>query len=241
MRYILYLVFFTAISLSTYSQTGKVEGKITDSKTGRTLGGVSVIVVGNSKGIATDQDGRFVLTLPAAKAQVIRVSSVGYQTKEIENVAVDANGLINLDLVMETATKTEEEIVIRTTRRQETTAALIAYQKNTNTVSQVVSAETIKRSPDKNTSEVLKRIPGTSIQEGKYIIVRGLNDRYNQTMLNGILLGTTEPDRKTFSFDIFPAGMIDNIIVNKAFVPEFSGEWAGGLVQVNTKDVPAKN
>lgn len=241
MRYILYLVFFTAISLSTFSQTGKVEGKITDSKTGKTLSGVSITVVGNSKGVATDLDGRFVLTLPAAKSQIIRVSSVGYQTKEIENVEVNADALINLDVVMETATKTEAEIVIRTTRRQETTAALIAYQKNTNTVAQVVSAESIKRSPDKNTSEVLKRIPGTSIQEGKYIIVRGLNDRYNQTMLNGILLGTTEPDRKTFSFDIFPAGMIDNIIVNKAFVPEFSGEWAGGLVQVNTKDVPAKN
>ncbi len=181
------------------------------------------------------------LTLPAVKPQVIRVSSVGYQTKEIENVAVAANALSNLDVVMETATKTEAEIVIKTTRREETTAALIAYQKNTNTVAQVVSAESIKRSPDKNTSEVLKRIPGTSIQEGKYIIVRGLNDRYNATMLNGILLGTTEPDRKTFSFDIFPAGMIDNIIINKAFVPELPGEWAGGLVQVNTKDVPAKN
>ncbi|MEP7253965.1 MAG: carboxypeptidase-like regulatory domain-containing protein, partial [Ginsengibacter sp.] len=241
MRYILYSFFLTAISLSTYAQTGKVEGKISDSKTGKLLSGVSVTVVGNSKGIATDQDGHFVLTLPAGKAQVVRVSSVGYQTKEIENVEVNANSLINLDVVMETATKTEQEIVIRTTRRQETVSALIAYQKNTNTVAQVVSAESIKRSPDKNTSEVLKRIPGTSIQEGKYIIVRGLNDRYNATMLNGILLGTTEPDRKTFSFDIFPAGMIDNIIINKAFVPELPGEWAGGLVQVNTKDVPAKN
>lgn len=241
MRYLFYLVFFTAISLSSYSQTGKVEGKITDATTGKPLTGASVTVAGNSKGVASDLDGRFVLTLPAAKPQIIRVSSVGYQTKEIENVEVANNTLTNLDVVMETATKTEAEIVIRTTRREETTAALIAYQKNTNTVAQVVSAESIKRSPDKNTSEVLKRIPGTSIQEGKYIIVRGLNDRYNATMLNGILLGTTEPDRKTFSFDIFPAGMIDNIIINKAFVPELSGEWAGGLVQVNTKDVPAKN
>ncbi len=241
MRYILYLVFFTAISLSTYSQSGKVEGKITDSKTGKTLSGVSVTVAGESKGVATDLDGRFVLTLAAGKPRIIRVSSVGYQTKEISNVEVASNALINLDVVMEPATKTEAEIVIKVTRREETTAALIAYQKNTNTVAQVVSAESIKRSPDKNTSEVLKRIPGTSIQEGKYIIVRGLNDRYNATMLNGVLLGTTEPDRKTFSFDIFPAGMIDNIIINKAFVPELSGEWAGGLVQVNTKDVPAKN
>ena len=88
MRYILYLVFFTAISFSTYSQTGKVEGKITDSKTGKTINGVSVTVAGNSKGVATDRTGDFVLTLPAGKPQVIRVSSVGYQTKEIENVAV---------------------------------------------------------------------------------------------------------------------------------------------------------
>jgi hypothetical protein len=60
-------------------------------------------------------------------------------------------------------------------------------------------------------------------------------------MLNGILLSSTEPDRKTFSFDIFPASIIDNIIINKAFVPELPGEWAGGIIQVNTKDVPAQN
>src|SRR5687768_11108782 len=59
-------------------------------------------------------------------------------------------------------------------------------------------------------------------------------------MLNGILLASTEPDRKTFSFDLFPASMIDNIIINKAFVPELPGEWAGGLVQVNTKDIPSR-
>ncbi len=241
MRQIFYAVFFMIFSLSAFSQIAKVEGKIVDSKTGTPLSGVSVTLVGETRGVATDIDGRYVLNVPAGKPTVIRITSIGYQTKEVESTEAKAGELLNLDVVLETAVKTEAEIVIRTTRRQETTAALIAYQKNTNTVAQVVSAESIKRSPDKNTSEVLKRIPGTSIQEGKYIVVRGLNDRYNQTMLNGILLGTTEPDRKTFSFDIFPAGMIDNIIVNKAFLPEFSGEWAGGLVQVNTKDVPAKN
>ena len=60
-------------------------------------------------------------------------------------------------------------------------------------------------------------------------------------MLNGILLSSTEPDRKTFSFDLIPAAMIDNIIINKAFVPEYPGEWAGGLIQVNTKDIPTRN
>jgi len=88
--------------------------------------------------------------------------------------------------------------------RLESVASIISFQKNTNTVASVISAESIRRSPDKKTGEVLKRTPGTSIQEGKYLIVRGLADRYNQAMLNGILLSSTEPDRKTFSFDIFP-------------------------------------
>src|SRR5665647_633444 len=241
MRYFISLFIITLFSINSFAQSGKVEGKITDFKTGQLLSGISVSIVGNDKGVITNQDGHFIITISSGTPQSIRISSVGYKTKVIENVQVAANEVINLDIVLETSIKTEEEIVIKTTLRQETTAALIAYQKNTNTVAQVVSAESIKRSPDKNTSEILKRVPGISIQEGKYIIVRGLNDRYNQTMLNGILMGTTEPDRKTFSFDIFPAGMIDNLIINKAFVPEFSGEWAGGLVQVNTKDVPAKN
>jgi len=65
-------------------------------------------------------------------------------------------------------------------------------------VAQVISAEAIRRSPDRNTGEALKRVTGLSIQEGRYIIVRGLSDRYNQAMLNGILLSSTEPDRKNF-------------------------------------------
>ena len=138
-------------------------------------------------------------------------------------------------------TKTESEVLIKGSARREKTIALISYQKNTNTIAQVISAETIKRSPDKNTGEILKRIPGTSVQEGKYLVVRGLSDRYNQAMLNGILMSSTEPDRKTFSYDIFPAAMVDNIIINKAFVPELPGEWAGGLIQVNTRDVPLSN
>lgn len=240
MRYFITL-FIIIFSLNASSQTGKVEGKITDSKTNQPLSGVSVSVDTDSKGVITDMEGHYVITITSGEAHVLTITSIGYKTKEVSDVAVTPGQVITLNVLLETAAKTENEIVIRTTRRQETTAALIAYQKNTSVVAQVVSAESIKRSPDKNTSEILKRVPGISIQEGKYIIVRGLNDRYNQTMLNGILMGTTEPDRKTFSFDIFPAGMIDNLIINKAFLPEFSGEWAGGLVQVNTKDVPSKD
>ncbi|MBK7375344.1 MAG: outer membrane beta-barrel protein [Chitinophagaceae bacterium] len=151
-----------------------------------------------------------------------------------------AGQVSRIDINLDKLAKTEDAVVVRTTSaRKESAAALITYQRNTSVVAQVISAETIKRSPDKNTGEVLKRVTGTSVQEGKYLVVRGLSDRYNMAMLNGIALSSTEPDRKTFSFDIFPAAMIDNIVMNKTFIPELPGEWAGGLVQVQTKDVPA--
>lgn len=240
MKSLALILSFLTLTLFADAQVGQVEGKITDAQTGTRLSGVSIEVDG-VKSVASNVDGGFVLTLPAGKKYAIKFSSVGYQSKVLEDVEVKAGATISLDVVLTRAAKTQEAVVVRSSARKETTAALISYQKNTTVVAQVVSAEAIKRSPDKNTGEVLKRVPGTSIQEGKYIVVRGLADRYNQAMINGILMSSTEPDRKTFSFDIIPSSMIDNIIINKSFIPELPGEWAGGLIQVNTKDVPARN
>lgn len=241
MKFIVAFVIFFPFSFDVSAQTGQIEGKLTDVKSGARLSGVSIQVEGTGKTVTSNTEGSFVITLPADKKYSIKISSVGYQQKILDDVEVLPNQTNSIDIVLVRASKTEDAVVIRSTARKETAAALIAYQKNTPVVAQVVSAEAIRRSPDKNTGEVLKRVPGTSVQEGKYLIVRGLADRYNQAMLNGVLLSSTEPDRKTFSFDIIPSAMIDNIIMNKAFIPELPGEWAGGLIQVNTKDVPSKN
>jgi TonB-dependent receptor len=241
MRQIPFTILLVLSTLISFAQKGKIEGKVTDSKTGSKLSGVSISVDGDKTTTASNTDGYFIITVNAGK-HTIRLTSVGYSTKEITEVEVVENQVLNLDLQMETASKTETNIIVKSSSaKKETINSLIAYQKNTPVVAQVISAEAIRRSPDKNTGEVLKRVPGTSVQDGKYLVVRGLADRYNQAMLNGILLSSTEPDRKTFSFDIIPSAMIDNIIVNKSFIPELPGEWAGGLIQVNTKDVPAKN
>jgi outer membrane receptor protein involved in Fe transport len=220
------------------SQTGKITGKVFNAKNEPVIG--ASVTIANGRGVSTDLEGRYTLTLAPGKVTVT-VSALGYGKKEIADVEVIANKITDLDITVEQASKELDAVAVRSTgTRKETVNALIQFQKNTSTVSQVISAEAIRRSPDKNTGEVLKRVPGTSVQEGKYLVVRGLSDRYNQAMLNGTLLSSTEPDRKTFSFDIFPSQMIDNIIINKAFVPELPGEWAGGLVQINTKDVPTK-
>lgn len=242
MRSFIFLSVFILFSFSSLAQSVKVEGKVTDSKTGQPLAGVSVIEKNTQKGTATDIDGHYILTVDNS-AKVSLIFSYNGVTQQVDDVQLSAGKIAYQNLSLQQREKTEDAVVVRSasTSKKVTAASLIAFQKNTNTVAQVISAEAIRRSPDKNTGEVLKRVPGISLQEGKYIIVRGLADRYNAALLNGVLMSSTEPDRKTFSFDIIPSSLIDNIIVNKAFVPEYPGEWAGGLIQVNTKDVPAKN
>ncbi len=238
-------LFLTTFFLGLFSilhaqQTLRLSGKILNEKN-EPLPAVTVKIVGG--GIVTsDVEGRFALNLVPGKKYELEFTAVGYNTKHISDVEVSPTQANELNIVLEVKATTGENVTVsaRSNARRETAASLIAFQKNTNTVASVISAESIRRSPDRNTGEVLKRTPGASIQEGRFIIVRGLADRYNQAMLNGILLTSTEPDRKTFSFDLIPAQMIDNIVINKAFVPEYPGEWAGGLIQVNTKDIPSK-
>ena len=242
MRSTFLLTLFILTSLISFAQKSKIEGKVIDSKTGQPLVGVSVVNKATKQGSATDVEGRYSINVEGA-SKISLLFTYNGVTQQIDEIEIKTGVITTQDLSLTQREKTEEAIIIRSpsTARRESAASLITFQKNTNTVASVISAEAIRRSPDRNTGEILKRTPGTSIQDGKFIVVRGLADRYNQAMLNGILLTSTEPDRKTFSFDLIPAQMIDNIIINKAFVPEYPGEWAGGLIQVNTKDIPAKN
>ncbi|MBC8034563.1 MAG: carboxypeptidase-like regulatory domain-containing protein [Chitinophagaceae bacterium] len=237
---LLVVLLFSIVSLA---QTGKISGKILNEKN-EPLQGVSIKIEGAARGTSSDVEGRYTLTLPTGIQHTIKFSAVGYEEKVVDEVVVAAGENVDLPVILKVASKDLGEVTVTATRstlKKETVNSLIQFQKNTNTVASVISAESIRRSPDRNTGEVLKRTPGASLVEGKFLVVRGLADRYNLAMLNGVSLSSTEPDRKTFSFDLIPANMIDNIIINKAFVPEFPAEWAGGLIQVNTKDVPSQN
>lgn len=237
-----FLFILLLVSVSAFSQNGKLTGKVLNGKN-EPLAGVSVKISGAAGGTATSIDGQFSLNLSPDRKYTVVFSAVGYIEKTVDDIEIVAGKVTELNIVLEVKGKDLGTVTVTASRsnaRRETASSAISFQKNTNTVASVISAETIRRSPDRNTSEVLKRTPGASIQEGRFIVVRGLADRYNQAMINGILLTSTEPDRKTFSFDLIPAAMIDNIVINKAFVPEYPGEWAGGLIQVNTKDIPSK-
>ncbi len=227
------------VTSNTFAQgTGKIVGKITDKKTGETLIGVSVKVTGASKGTTSDVEGRYTLGGLETGNLTVEFSYVGYPTKKISDIAAVSGKVTNLDVVMEESGQMLEAVVITATAKQESIGGLYAQQKNAISMSSGISADQIKRSPDRNTSEVLKRVSGASIQDNKFIVVRGLADRYNTTALNNTMLPSTEPDRKAFSFDIIPSSLVDRIVINKTAAPNLPGDFAGGMIQIMTKDVP---
>ncbi|HET9433244.1 MAG TPA: carboxypeptidase-like regulatory domain-containing protein, partial [Chitinophagaceae bacterium] len=155
-----------------FTQTAKLNGKILNKKNEPVVG-ASIQIDGSNTGTNSDVDGNFSLSLSVGKKYTLIISSVNYETKTISDVEA-VNGQTNeLQVVLDESTKnTLSDVVVKATSssaRKETAAALIQFQKNTNTVASVISAEAIRRSPDKNTGDVLKRIPGASVQEGKYL------------------------------------------------------------------------
>jgi hypothetical protein len=242
MRYRTMLVFISLVFSALISQAQTtLTGKVINPQN-EPLTGVSIKIKGSSTGTATNVEGRYSLNVKAGEKYTIEVSLIGYEGKSISEVEILAGQDNILDIVLTPAEKNLETVTVRaTTRRQENTVALLNFQKNNSALSSGLAADFIKRTPDKNTGEVLRRVSGASIQDNKYVIVRGLSDRYNQALINNAPMPSSEPDKKAFSFDIIPSSMIDNIIINKTATPDLPGEFAGGLVQINTKDVPTKN
>ncbi|WP_114937671.1 TonB-dependent receptor [Mucilaginibacter endophyticus] len=234
-------VFFFTLKVSAQGN-GKIIGKIIDQKTSETLIGATVGIDGTTKGAAANVDGRYVLTDVKPGKYTLVIKYIGYQTKSISDVEVKAGQVTTLDIAMASgATTALKEVVVKSTYRQASVASLYATQKNSASISDGISSELIRRAPDRNTSDVLKRVSGTTIQDNKFVIVRGLSDRYNSASLDGAPLPSTEPNRKAFSFDIVPSNLVENIVISKTATPDLQGDFAGGSVQIQTKDIPDQN
>jgi hypothetical protein len=129
------------------------------------------------------------------------------------------------------------EFIIKSVPKKISEVSIINTIRKSSVISDGISINFIKKTPDRTVGDALKRISGITIQNDKFILVRGLADRYNSAMLNKTLLPSTEPDRRAFSFDIIPTALIDNIIVYKSASANTPGDVSGGLIQITTKEV----
>ena len=182
---------------------------------------------------ASNQNAEFTITLNPGVYQ-IKSSYIGY-FDFVKEIKITSDTTLNI--LFEEETKQLSEVVVRAAPQKITEASVVRTVRNSSVVSDGLSIEFIKKTPDRNVGDALKRVNGVTIQNDKFVLVRGLSDRYNSAILNKTLLPSTEPDRRAFSFDIIPTALIDNIIVSKSSSANQPGDWSGGLVQITTKEV----
>lgn len=237
---VLTLAFLFTVAMA-FAQTGGISGKIVDAKTGEELIGVSVSVEGTSYGASTDFEGKFVINNLKPGVYNLNISYISYKKKQVSSITVKAKEVSSVSVAMDPITNDLNEVVVKAEVKRESSAGLLIQQKNSATISDGISADNIRKTPDRNTSDVLKRVSGASIQDNKFAIIRGLNERYTTAYLNGAPLPSSESDKKAFSFDIFPSNLLDNLVILKTATPDMPGEFGGGIIEINTKSVPDNN
>ncbi|MRG48197.1 TonB-dependent receptor plug domain-containing protein [Chitinophaga sp. SYP-B3965] len=218
---------------------GRISGRISDDR-GETLPGASIKVIETGNGTQAGADGSYILNIPPG-TYTLEISYMSFTTQRVTGVVVTEDKNTPLDIALKPDAKGLKVVVVTATYRKASIEGLLTRQKNAAEVSNGISADQISRTPDKNIGESLKRISGVSSIDNKFVLVRGIGERYNAVMLDGTVLPSTEAQSRSFSFDLIPSNMVDNVVVSKTVTPDMNASFGGGLIQVNTKDIPNEN
>jgi outer membrane receptor protein involved in Fe transport len=231
------LLFFVCLlaGLSAYSQ-GTVRGKVTDNL-GETVIGANVVFKEDpSKGTITDFDGNFSLEIASPDPVVIVVSFISFTSTEITvNPKNGETIVVNVDLKPKDFELEGVEIIAKADKSGDYYMEKI--RKNSATSIDFISNATMQRNGDSQVSAAIQRVPGVS-NVGGNITVRGLADRYLLTSVNGLILPTLDPFTNNINLDIFPSGLVDNLVITKTGSPDLPGDWSGAFVSLETKDYP---
>ena len=236
-RGIIVLGLLSAASMPTWAQ--QIKGVVIDQKSKETLIGAVVTVDGTNVKAITNIDGNFQIDgLDKDKKYTLYINYVGYKTQKIDGVqAKDADQVIAL----QPDEQQLKEVTITAVERRNTDAAMIQVAKSSPVIVSNVSAQEISRTQDTNAGEVIRRVPGVSLIDDKFVMVRGLSQRYNNVWVNGGAVPSSEADSRAFSFDIIPSSQIDNLTIVKSPTAEYPADYSGGFIIVNTKEIPAEN
>ncbi len=245
MRKILQTIILILISpffIIPVSGQGTLKGIVRDKKNNETIVGANVrLKAATLLGAATNLDGSYSIgNIPAGTYDVI-CSFISYKTIEVTGVKIESGAIATLDFQLELMVSSLTGFTVTARRTTDTEASIIGTLKSSNLIITGISAEQITRSQDGDAAQVVKRVPGVNIVGNRFIMIRGLSERYNAVMLHDVYAPSMESDVRSFSFDVVPSGMIDRIMIFKSPSPELPGDFAGGVVKIYTKGIPDKN
>lgn len=238
------------VEVDSYTKDEAPNGFITGvvaNESGVPLSGARVV----SGGVVavTDAEGVFQLSVTAGTYDV-RVSANGYRTAvapgvrvvsgvgvatEVQLSEVPAEQFVEAtqpDLIL------EEVVVMGTFRVEESAEDVKRYATN---IVNAIDVEMLERFGDSDVAAAMRRVAGVSVQDNKYATVRGLDGRYISSTLNGLVLPSTDPQRRDVQLDLFPTNILGGIEITKAFTPDQLASTTGGGIQISTKGLPTES
>ena len=238
---------FSAVLLAasaTAIQAHTLDGIVKDNKTGEPLIGTVVRVKElPNVGTTTGLDGSFTLhELPDKGKYTLVVSFMAYKTKEI---VVDVANDDKVDIPMDEDLKQLGEVVVTGRREYRSDRSAVESVKNAGNVLNVMSQQSIQLSPDVNVASVLQRVSGVTMErdasgEASYAILRGMDKRYNYTLVNGVKIPSPDDKNRYIPLNIFPSDLMDRLVVSKSLTADMEGDAAGGVVDMVMKDAPSR-
>lgn len=219
---------------------GKLSGKTVD-HTGLSLPGTTIKIIETGQTTVSDNQGNYSLTIPAGTYKV-EVSFMSFQTQIVTGVLISENGTTPLNIALKEDPQSLKEVVVTQTYKKAaaTVEGLFIQQKNAAQMSDGISAEQIAKTPDSDVAASLKRITGVTTIADKFVVVRSLGERWNTAVMDGIVLPSTDYNNN-FSFDIIPTAMVESVVVSKTATPDMNASFAGGYIEIKTKDIPNKD
>ena len=203
--------------------------------------GATIVIDGTNRGVSADANGTFTLNDIPSGTYTVSVTMISYKKYTSEPVNIRAGATIELNVALEEDAYTLGSVVVTARRAANTEVAMISQIRNANVVLSSISAQQITKTQDRDASEVIKRIPGISLIDNRFIIARGLSQRYNNVWINNSAVPSSEADSRAFSFDIIPSGQIENMMIIKTPAPELPADFTGGFIKITTKSVPDEN
>ena len=238
-KILLFALIFLSFS-GLQAQTGSISGTIVDKQNGESLIGANILIKGTSVGAASDLEGKFTIKNVSPGTYTLVVSMVSYAKLTITDVVVKSGSIVKLNISLSSKAIETEEVIVTAKKVENSEASLLKLRQKSTSISDAISAEFISRSGSSTAADAMTKVTGASVVDGKYIYVRGLGDRYTSSELNGAEIPSIDPYRRGGSIDIIPSNLIDNIQAEKSFTPDKPGDFAGGSVDISTKDFPDK-
>lgn len=227
------------ISSSVFAQEGIVTGVVKDGSFNDVIPFANVVVKDTKVSSVTDIDGKYQIKLKPGKYTFV-FSFIGYNTLTISDVEVKENAIGTVNASLSSLENTLKEVVVKSTAKRNTEVSILSMQKKSINVVDGISIETLNKTGASNLAAAVKSIPGVSIVGEKYVVVRGLSDRYTKSILNGMDVPGLDPERNTLQMDVFPKDILDNVLVLKTVNANLDADFTGGMVNIVTKDFPTK-